>query len=452
MRTQLRVLVALFLLSLCGQAGAMNLYSYDLDSLAYMSSDVVEADIVGPKPNKGFEIVQVRVTQTYKGHFKKDQVIELTALSFFTKSGKEMFDTTPLVAGDHLFLWLAKAKETFLYNIPKDADIYWPVPSGVKLVQNARVLDFQQFNNPGPYQNVTPEQYSKGGPPTVDEFRAKLSESLRRTDELKTKFEAPATSADVPWLRELLRSSQRTGFFGRDKIAEIAATRLVKVATPTTLADALLKSQDYQITGILAGGLNTEPGRALLMKRIGDAQEPRADRLRYAGALNSFNLLLHPDATILSELAKLAMRVRSDETLTETILSSMGASSQISYGSPQSAREAAKKWSPALEQLRQLHGQTTLPKLRFQIETLTFNTDPEALQRFYPSLGPVPSIIHLPDDPAEYSKPAGRALTFEYEIRVLKANSNAWTPQLNCLTSITSGATFSPRHFRPIFR
>lgn len=374
-----------------------------------------------------------RVTQTYKGRFVKDQTIELTALSFFTKSGKEIFDTKPLVKGDHLLLWLVKAKETFLYDIPKDAEIYWPVPSGVKLVQNERVLDFRQFNNPGPYQTVTPERYGKDGPPTLDGFRATLSESLRRADELKTKFDAPAAAADVIWLRALLRSSRRSGFFGRDHIAELAAARLAKVAAPATLADALLEARDYQFREVLAGGLNTAPGRALLLQRIGDAREPRPNRLGFAGALGSFNVLLHPDTKVLSDIAGLAFRVRGDTKLTGALLGAMGASSQISYGSAQSAQEAAQKWRPALQQLKQLHAQTSSPTVRFQIETLTFNTDPQALWHFYPTLGPVLSLPRLPDNPANYGKPTGRALVFEYEIRRLEANPNGWTPQIELL-------------------
>ena len=75
MKVNRRALLALCLfclLRMCNGARAADLYFYDLDSLAYMSSDVIEADIIGPKPNKGFEIAQVRVTDVYKGHFKKD--------------------------------------------------------------------------------------------------------------------------------------------------------------------------------------------------------------------------------------------------------------------------------------------------------------------------------------------------------------------------------------------
>ena len=89
MKNNLCLLCTLYLLLLCGSARAMNLYSYDLDSLNYLSSEVVEADILGSKPNKGFEIVRVRVAQTYKGRFSKNQIVELTALSFFTKSGQK---------------------------------------------------------------------------------------------------------------------------------------------------------------------------------------------------------------------------------------------------------------------------------------------------------------------------------------------------------------------------
>ena len=321
------------------------------------------------------------------------------------------------------------------------------MPSGVKLVEAQKVLDFVQFMNPGPYQSVPADHYEPGGPPTATEFGAQLSRSLERAAQLKLKFEAPAAPGDVVWLRELLLPAQNTGRFGRDQIAELAAARLIKVAAPATLAELYLQTKERFTARILADGLNTAPGRALLMKRIGDAGEPRANRLRYAGAVGNFNLLLVPDTAVLRDLATLALQVRADEKLAEIILDSLGASSQISYGSPQSAREAAQKWRPALAQLRQLHGQTSSPKLRFLIETLTFNADPQALPRFYPSLGPVLSLLNLPDDPSRYGKPAGRALVVEYEIRVVRANAKGWTPQIELRNLATKRSTFLPAPF-----
>ena len=428
---------ALCLTQLSGPARAENLYSYDLDSLNYMSSEVVEADIIGDKPNKGFEVTRARATQSYKGRFNKGQTIELTALSFYGKTGKEMFNTGKLAAGDHLFLWLVKARETLFYEVPKNAEIYLPVSSGVKLLENGKVLDFVQFNNPGPYQTVTADRFSSGGLPTVAAFRASLVQSLQRARALKAKFEAPAVAADVPWLRELLRPSPRQGIFGRNQIAEDAATRLAKVAAPPVLADALLQARDYQVNSILASGLDTKAGRALLLHRIADPNEARAHRLHFAGAVRNFNLLLNPETATSNDVARVALRVRGDEQLTGTLLEALGSSSQISYGSPQGAREAARKWRPALEQLRRLHAQTSSPRLRFQIEALTFNTDPQLLQLFYPTLGPVLSLLHAPDDAAQYGKPQGRSLIYEYEIRVLQANPKGWTPQIELLNLAT---------------
>ena len=437
MKTHFPILCALCLLLLCGPARAALLYSYDLDSLDTMSSQVVEADIIGDKPTKGLKIVRARVMHSYKGRFNQNQTIELIALDAYLKSGKDSFQTRKLESGDHLFLWLVKVSADAFYGLPKNADIYLPVPSGVKLVQDGKVLYFRQFSNPGPYQTVTADRFSRGRSPALAEFRASLATSLERVRVLKAKFDAPAVAADVPWLKELLRSSASDGFSARNQIAEDAATRLTKVAAAPVLADALLQSRDYNVNRILSSGLNTAAGRALLLRRIADAKEPRANRLSFAGAVNGFDLLMNPDAATLNDVARVATRVQSDEALTGALLQALGASSQISYGSPQEARAAAQKWRPALEQLRRLHAQTSSPRLRFQIEMLTFNADPQRLKQFYPTLGPVLSLIHAPDDTAQYGAPKGRALVFEYEIRRLQANPQGWTPQIELINLAT---------------
>ena len=282
------------------------------------------------------------------------------------------------------------------------------------------------------------------------EFRAQLGASLGRAAALQLKFDAPAVAADATWLQPLLRDS-KAGGRSRDQIAELAAARLAKVAAPALLADSYLQTRGYFTVRIVASGLDTMAGRALLIARIGDAKVPRADRLRYAGALGNLDLLLHPSEAALGDIAALALRVRADQTLTSSLLGALGSSSQISYGSAQEARVTAQKWRPALAQLRQLYRQTNSPKLRFQIETLTFNADPQALRSFSPSLGPVLSLVEFPADPARIEQLKERQLFYTYDIRQLEANPNGWKPQIEMLNLATSKSYFlsSPNNSAP---
>ena len=105
---------------------AMDQLSYDLDSLVYMSSDIVDADLGASHMDGNVGVTDATVTHVYRGQFKVGQVVKVTALDFFD-----------IPKASHVTLFLAKAHAVFLYDIPKDADIYWPAPSGVKLLDQA---------------------------------------------------------------------------------------------------------------------------------------------------------------------------------------------------------------------------------------------------------------------------------------------------------------------------
>jgi len=117
---------------------AMNLDTYDLDSMAYMSTDIVEGDVgqwhkYENKPDDP-QVMDFKVISTLKGTFKAGDVFPLEAMDFYVKSKGFTGNSEKLKSGDHLVIFCSRAKSVFLYDIPKDAVIYWTVPGGVRLL------------------------------------------------------------------------------------------------------------------------------------------------------------------------------------------------------------------------------------------------------------------------------------------------------------------------------
>lgn len=446
--------------ALCvGRARAANLYSYDLDSLVYMSSQIVEADIVGHGAVKGYPVVRAKVTAVHKGAFTVGQTISLTALDFFRipqPAAQSLGQTKGLGVAAHVVLFLVKAEEAFLWNIPKQAAIYWPVASGVKLVQDNKVLDFVQFNNPGPYEAVTPEAFPKGRFPSVNDFRVQVRNSITRMNALKAKFALPPDAKDTSWLLELLRADKRgTGIFGRDHLAELACERLAKLGDPAVLTNALLLKADWFDTMSLASGLNTARGRDLLLRRIANPQEAKANRLRFADVLQEIVIHLPngpssgaDDAKFLARVAQLARQQRTDPALCAALLEGLGAS----WSSSDSGNDLKTRalWGQALNILAQLHAEASSALLRFKIESLTAHAGLKVFRHLYPQTGPVLSLLQ-PADPTQYARPKGRSVLIEYQVETLEGNAQGWTPIVMLLNRQTGASYALPsRAFAPI--
>src|SRR6185437_8392639 len=91
------------------------------------------------------------ITTVHKGSLKVGQSINLTALEFFQVYGKGYSGNHHLKEDDKLFFFGDLAKSAFLYPISTNAVIYWPAPSGIRLVVGEKAVEFYQISNPGPY-------------------------------------------------------------------------------------------------------------------------------------------------------------------------------------------------------------------------------------------------------------------------------------------------------------
>lgn len=439
------LLLLLGSLALCLPGRAMDMYSYDLDSLVYLSSDVIDADIVSVASKGGLDLTDVKVTRVYQGHFTIGQTVQVTALDFFSvrernDDPKDLFGKgRRLGAGDHVTLFLAKARPVFLYNIPKDADIYWPAPSGVKLLDQGRVKGFEQDSNPGPYETEWADEKALKTLPDPEQFRRELAESIREAARLKPLLQGKAVQADEPKLLAVLRKRVRTGhhfwFRERDAISEAACTQIVALRDFEAVADAL--AIDVAEDASLVRAMTNAAGRNFLIKVVQSPMQPLARRLGCARALYGAYDWAEPkkNGNYVSRLVALACRVRDSPAVQSVILSSLDGIARLNVSSKNGQNYPAKPEIKAgLPLLCKGYAATHSEPVRFAFEKLILDAAGlNAYQGLKSPCGPVVSLLQSSDLP-----PVKDQLTYLSTIRYAGVKRDDLTVSL-VLVNVTTG-------------
>jgi len=273
----------------------MNLYTYDLDSLVDMSSKVVEGTIIVQHRQNNFDVWEIQISNTLFGGHEAGQIIDVTALDFFRVSDNHGRNSKKLQKGDALFLFLDRAKATFLYDIPINAEIYWPVPSGVRFISGEKAVEFWQEMNPGPYEADITTAETNRDVPTVAELRRQIHESIRRVESWNQFLKKKASHEDIPALLDLLRerNTSKKDFRGRDCIVEAVCKQLVDLKEPPALLEAARIGGDMT----LGRGVATPDGRRQLIAKVADKYgELLSDRLKWAGLLAEATSITGPTA------------------------------------------------------------------------------------------------------------------------------------------------------------
>lgn len=263
-------------------ARGMNLQFYDLDSLVYLSSQIVEGQLGGEHWTNNVTAWRFKISAVHKGNLKARQSIDVTDLDSYRVSSNSSWDNDKFKEGDRLFLFLDRAKKDFVHHIPDDAEIYWPIPSGVRLVIGEKALRFGQYHNPGPYLAILQREATNTANPTVAKLREQILESIPRTDRWKLLLERQTASADIPALLEILRDRESCVGW-EDAIASKACVHIAASRDIAALTKALNIRTSYQ--DILANGFRTSAGREFLFSKI-DSAAPIADRLKWIRVLN----------------------------------------------------------------------------------------------------------------------------------------------------------------------
>lgn len=208
-RLSLRFVLSLVIFLLPATTLAMNLLHYDLDSLVYLSTDIVVADVSKDAQGK----FTATVTETLYGALQPgDKLDALTPfLTFFQ----------PLTDGQQVVLFLDRRPRQYDFFHQDAAKSPFAVPpSGVYLIdQYQHVHEYFQQNNPGPYvaqgymffpEHTEPTEKDDLALPSLDEVKARIAATVKSVQPIRAYLEKPVTRGDVPGLMKLLASRPRS--------------------------------------------------------------------------------------------------------------------------------------------------------------------------------------------------------------------------------------------------
>jgi len=211
------------------------MFRLDVQSLAYLSSDVIEGDVTAGETIHWVDKLTVKITRVYVGNMKEgDDVV--VGLSAYAKAGADVFTTTKFGKGDHLLLFI----EPVTQQAWKDDKIpYWPVASGLKLFLGGKVTGVIQESNPGAYVNTIDEG-------NVDAVREQVAAAVKWAADFRKAF---AENKSRPaWLLEQLKARpeiKKESWGVRDCIAATLCEAIGATGDQETIAAAKKLRQDY---------------------------------------------------------------------------------------------------------------------------------------------------------------------------------------------------------------
>lgn len=211
------------------------MYSLDLDSLMYASTTVVEGEIVAAeassKKTNWDDLLTVKVTRAVAGDVKADQKIVVALSAYRRTKGTE---SRGLGAGDTVILFLAPIEKQRQKEHRAD---YWPVESGVKVVDAGNVTGMAQRGNPGPYENSIEEG-------TIDLYRQKMWASQKWVATFRKEF--ADNKGNVAWLLVTLAARPEPKVWAsRDLIALDLCTAIAATRNADAIAKAGALRKDY---------------------------------------------------------------------------------------------------------------------------------------------------------------------------------------------------------------
>jgi hypothetical protein len=303
------------------QMQGMDQYTYDIDSLVYMSPHIVEGKLGAEYRTNNVMVSDFKISAIHEGNLKVGQTIQVTALDFYSVADKGFRGGRKLRSGDQFLLFGDRAKNTFLYDIPEDAEIYWPAPSGVWLIVGEKALDFWQESNPGPYVAVLDSAATNTAIPTVVELQMQIRRSLKRVEKWRPLMERDATANDIPALLDILRVEKEIGrYVAPGSITAKVCSHLVALHDVSALTNAL--NINDKLSWALGGGFDTPLGRSFLWSKFADEKQSIEERVKWANILQKAGEG-YPEEHQLKRIAEYATRTKVDQRLQAILLDSL---------------------------------------------------------------------------------------------------------------------------------
>jgi len=258
------------------------------------------------------------------------------------------------------------------YEIHTNDEIYWPAPSGVRIVAGEKAVGFHQYNNPGPYVAVLNEAVTNQAIPTVANFRKQIREGIHRVGGWRLILEQKPANNNIPELLQILRqrpSGEAYYYFERDR--DFFVDKVCQTLADLHDSDALLEAA--RVVGPrwdLSAGFGTSTGREFLRQHIADDRETVERRVLCADLLGNAGNGDAPEWHF-KQMAELAARPNQIQKVQVALVQSMRSIARrcdsMERGTEVQSTNSAD-WKQAGAILVQLAQKTGYEELKYHID------------------------------------------------------------------------------------
>jgi len=456
-----RCALTLLILLLPAGAVAMDLPHYDLDSLVYLSTDIVLADL--SKDTHGN--FTATVAEALYGSLQPG--VKLDALTPFL-----MF-FQPLDDGQKVILFLDRRPRQYdFFHLDAAKSPFAVPPSGVYLIDEyGHAHEYFQQNNPGPYvaqgymlfpEHTVPAEKDDLALPSLQEVKARIAATVTSVIPIRNFLDQPTTAADVPALMKVLvarpRFPETCGVGMTDAIASHIVEKIRSLNDPELLLriwhlDAGALSAVPIVYG--AGNLDKSATAArvkFLVQTLGDRK--RDVSLRMA----SLQILLNLSAFHSGPQSGPSRVLPIDNDWLASSADQILATAKAIFNN--SAEDADLRGLSLrfldlnnpnnVALIKRVHNQTHSPELQFAIEQAFLEVSDEIYQSLHPSSGPVASIIQLAPEHGCAQSPDNQ-ITFVIRFYATRAFNNQGAVVITgriVLKNIKSGESFELKNVR----
>jgi len=435
----------------------MDLPHYDLDSLVYLSSDIVIADL-SKDANGNFTAT---VTEALYGALQPGEKLEaLTPFLMFFQ---------PLNDGQKVILFLDRRphKYDFFHQDAAKSPFAVP-PSGVYLIDEyGHVHEYFQQNNPGPYvaqgyrsfpEYTVPTEKDDLARPSLDEVKARIDVTVKSVMPIRALLVQPIKVSDVPVLMKLLTSRPRSPETCTVGMNDVIALDIAPKISSLNDPNLLLRIWSA-VVFLQPSDLALNPDRSARVTRVKFLLQALRDR-KIDASLRITSL------QILSKLSNFYLSIRSGPSPVPPSDYDWLASSADKIVATAKAIFKNRAEDPGLRalslrflhldnphdvaEIRRVYSRTRSPELQFAIEQAFLEVSDELYQSLHPSSGPVASIIQLAPDNG-CVQPPDNQITFRarfYSTRVFNDKGSVVTAGRIVLKNIRSGQSYVLKNVR----
>jgi hypothetical protein len=458
-----RFALAFLILFLPSRGLAMDLPHYELDSLVYLSTDIVVADLA--KDTHGN--FTATVTEVLYGSLHAGE--KLDALSPFL-----MF-FQPLNDGQKVILFLDHRPRQYDFTHQDAAKSPFAVPpSGVYLIDEyGHVHEYFQQNNPGPYvaqgymfspEHTIPTEKEDLALPSLDEVKAGIAAAIKSVIPIRNFLDHATTAADRLALMKLLASRPRfpeTCSVGRyDAIASDIIDKIRLSNDPELLLSTwhLDGGELSALPFVQVGGNRqkdfTDTRVNYLIRTLSDRKKDISLRLAsleilldisrfHSGPQTGPSRSLPIDDEWLAPSADQIIAT-SKAIFEDPVEDSQLRALSLGFLDLRNPRNVAD--------IQRAYKKTRSPQLHFAIEQAFLDVSDELYQSLHSPSGPVASIVQLAPEHG-CAQPPDNQITFVnrfYSTRAFNARGSVVTAGRIVLKNTKSGQSYEAKNVRSI--